>query len=312
MYLNKNIGLIILFCISLLGFSSQAYAQKERKKSGKNRRETPIKDKEVPADTTTGKNALTIDPATQVPLTIDLEEEEEEEEEEKPKKKRKKKVFYGIKTKKGYAKSGFGDRAIIETFFYLKSYEEPNHFVRDIYWYDFRRKNIRTTTVDIIKKDNAGVLHGPYKKMTVDGDILEEGIFFKGTKHGRWVTYDRNDILQDKQKYTKGWPRESEVAYYNNNIENLQEIIPIEYGIKEGNYFYFHKSGRIAVQGEYQNDAKIGYWIEYYDFQDRRKKEIKYPDNPFDKKSKPYITREWNPEGQEIYANKKKSNLPNP
>ena len=107
-----------------------AFAQQEEKKPA----ETESKDKDV----------LGVEPGMEVPLTINLDEEEEEEEEEH-KKKRKKKVFYGIKTKKGYTKTGFGDDAVIETFFYLKQYEQPDPYVPEIYWYDFRRKRIRTT-----------------------------------------------------------------------------------------------------------------------------------------------------------------------
>src|SRR4051812_3296248 len=110
------------------------------------------------------------------------------------KKKPKRKTYYGIKTKKGFTRKGFGEKTVIETFYYLKKHEKPTPFVRDIYWYDFTRREIRKTGFDPKK----GVLvHGPYKK--VQGDlILEEGIFYKGTKHGRWMKYDRNDLVEDK------------------------------------------------------------------------------------------------------------------
>ena len=137
--------------------------------------------------------------------------------------------------------------------------------------------------------------------------MLVEGIFYKGTKHGRWMYYNKNDVLVNKEKYSRGWLRESQMTYYDPNTrKNLQEVIPVDYGEKEGKYFYYHKSGEIAVEGVYQNDAKVGYWIEYYDFKGRRKKEIKYPDDPFDKKTIPYISKEWNPQGDLVYENNKK------
>jgi antitoxin component YwqK of YwqJK toxin-antitoxin module len=266
----------------------EVYAQQEEKKIEENE----------------NKDVLSVEPGMEVPLTVNLDEEEEEEEEEH-KKKRKKKVFYGIKTKKGYTKTGFGDDAVIETFFYLKQYEQPDPFVPEIYWYDFRRKRIRTTPN--VKEDQAAILHGTYKKLTADGTVLVEGIFYKGTKHGRWMYYNKNDILVGKEKYSRGWLRESQMTYYDPNTrKNLQEVIPVDYGEKEGKYFYYHKSGRVAVEGTYQNDAKIGYWIEYYDFQGRRKKEIKYPDDPFDEKTAPYISKEWNPQGDLVYEYKPK------
>ncbi len=257
----------------------------------------------VAADTTRG---FIIDPATTIPLTINLEAEEEAAEDsvKTKKKKRKKKVFYGIKTKKGFTKSGYGGQTIIEQFYYLKKYEEPDPYVRDVYWFDTKRNQIRTT--HNITKDKALILHGPYKKMTEEGEMLEEGIFYKGTKHGRWTTYNKNNILMDKEKYTRGWPRESEVSYYDKDKrDKIKEVVPIEYGEEEGYYFYFHKTGRVAVEGEYRNGKKVGVWTEYYDFERRAKKQIKYPDDPFEYNTPPYTMKEWNPQGQVVYEYKK-------
>ena len=70
------------------------------------------------------------------PVSLDFEKEEEPLNKQK-KKKPKKKVFYGIKTKKGFTRKGIGDRTMFETFYYLKRPEVPNTLVRDIYYYDF-------------------------------------------------------------------------------------------------------------------------------------------------------------------------------
>ena len=231
------------------------------------------------------------------PITIDLKEDEEEEEIiEVPKKKRKKKVFYGMKTKKGFTRKGYGDQLTIELFYYLKTPPKPNPYVRDIYWYDFKRAEIRKVKYD---PSRGVLLHGPYKKMRGE-QILEEGIFYVGTKHGRWMKWDKNDLLVDKEKYYKGWPRESLVSYYDQERSKMREIIPVEYGEKEGNYFYFHESGKIAVKGEYKWDEKVGNWTEYYST-GRRKRIIKYQKEPFDKYFRPFIWKEWNPRGKEIY-----------
>jgi hypothetical protein len=120
------------------------------------------------------------------------------------KKKPKKKTYYGIKTKKGFTRKGFGEKMVLELFFYTKKKQEPTKFVRDIWWYDFTRREIRKMGYD---PNKGQLLHGPYKKM--QGDIvLEEGIYYKGAKHGRWMKYDRQDLLEDKDKYYKGWPKE--------------------------------------------------------------------------------------------------------
>src|SRR5690349_10675242 len=75
------------------------------------------------------------------PVILDLEDKKEEEAPKK-KKKVKKRVFYGIKTRKGFTRKGMGERVTYELFYYLKKSEKPQTFVRDIYWYDFTRKEI--------------------------------------------------------------------------------------------------------------------------------------------------------------------------
>lgn len=137
------------------------------------------------------------------PVKLDFDQKEEEPVTKK-KKKVKKKVFYGIKTKKGFTKKGQGERVTYELFYYLKKAEKPETFVRDVYWYDFKRKEIRKT--EKFDPANGVLLHGPYEKR--QGDIiLQKGIFYKGTKHGRWVSYTRDSVLTDKEKYYRGWPK---------------------------------------------------------------------------------------------------------
>ncbi len=219
------------------------------------------------------------------PLTIDLGEEEEEEAVELKKKKRKRNVFYRLKTKKGFTRTGFGKDVVVELFYYLKVYEEPDSYVRDIFWYDFKKRKI--TNSRKINKKYAGILHGPYVKMMGD-QILEEGIFYKGTKHGRWMRHSKYDILQEKKKWYKGWPKEAQIAYYKDTeSRKMREIIPVHYGERDGDYYAFHRNGRIAVVGKYKHDHKVGLWREYYGARNRRKREIQYPEKPFDDESQP-------------------------
>ena len=285
-------ALLVVATTTSVGF---AQSKKDNKKKGKLAKEAPG----VALDTT---DQFIIDPATQVPLTVNLEadEEEEDEKKEKKKKKQKKNVYFGLKTKKGFSRKGSGQGTELELFRYLKTYQEPDPYVRDVYWYDTKRKQIRTT--HNITKNKALILHGPYKKITEEGEVLEQGMFYKGTKHGRWTRYSRKEILLDKEKYTHGWPRESEITFYDEKQrEKVKEVIPVEYGEEEGYYFYFHPGGRVAVEGEYQEGKKVGLWTEYYDYEKRAKKQIKYPDDPYDEKTKPHIAKEWNPQGQVVY-----------
>ncbi|MEQ8425554.1 MAG: hypothetical protein RIA63_12645, partial [Cyclobacteriaceae bacterium] len=226
---------------------------------------------------------------------LELDEEIEEPIVTK-KKKPKKKVFYGIKTKKGFTRKGYGDRVTVELFYYLKNPDKPNRFVRDIYWYDFTRREIRKS--NNFDPSKGYLLHGPYRKM--QGDILlEEGIYYKGTKHGRWMQYDRQHVLTDKEKYYKGWPKESLIVYYD-PVERtkIKEIIPVEFGEREGYYYQFHENGNIAVTGEFKWDNRVGEWIENYPT-GRRKKIIIFPDDPFDRELTPFVRSEWNDKGKE-------------
>jgi antitoxin component YwqK of YwqJK toxin-antitoxin module len=249
--------------------------------------------------------SLTVDYTT--PLTIDLEEEEEEYVAPK-KKKRKKKVFYGIKTKKGFNRIVRGNNVYIEFFYYLKEPAPIDPYVRDIYWYNFKKRKIEKTR----RANNKYMvmLHGPYRRINLDDEVLEEGIFYKGMRHGRWTNYEKlydYYVLKDKQKYFKGWPKESRVAYYDQERTQLKEVIPVAYGEKEGYYFKFHENGQIAAWGEYKFDTKVGIWNEYYEDprRRRRKRQIQYSEDPFDESFKPFILKEWDERGKLIYDHKR-------
>ncbi|MEQ8574702.1 MAG: hypothetical protein RIB63_11600, partial [Fulvivirga sp.] len=98
------------------------------------------------------------------PVTIDLDEREDYlEDVEVKKKKRKRKVFYGLKTKKRFTREGFGERMTYELFFVLKEPIELDTYVRDIYWYDYRRQEIRVGGK--VDQKYGAILHGTYKKM---------------------------------------------------------------------------------------------------------------------------------------------------
>lgn len=235
-----------------------------------------------------------------VDTPVNLDFRKEEEPIDTKKKKVKKKVFYGIKTKKGFTRRGTGERVSFEIFYYLKKPESPQTFVRDIWYFDYDRREIRRTSAFDPKK--GVLLHGPYRRET-NGVIMESGIFYKGTKHGRWMTYERDSTLKDKAKFYRGWPSESTISYYDPlERKKIKEIVPIEFGNKEGFYYMFHENGLVAVTGEYKWDRKVGNWVEYYP-NGKRKKLITYSRDPFDKEMRPFIKTEWSDKGKEIYRN---------
>lgn len=241
------------------------------------------------------------------PLTLDLKAKEEETEDggidpiKQKKKKVKKNVFFGIKTKKGFTKVPKGKEVLWEQFHLLKTYEDPPEYAREYYWYDAKKRVIKNSLK--INKKYASVLHGPYKK-TLGDQVIEEGWFYKGMKHRRWIKLNRHDILQEKAYWWKGWPQESRLSYYDFDKIKLKEVIPVHYGEKDGEYWAFHEDGSLAVKGEYKFDHRVGKWQEFYTSR-RVKREVIYPEDPFNFDFTPYITKEWDRNGQLIYDREK-------
>lgn len=243
----------------------------------------------------------------ETPLTIEMNDEGEIEADISDKKEKKKKknlkIYFGIKTKRGFAKKGYGKNTIVELFHYLKrkDYVQPEAYARDFYWYDFKKKKI-VNSLKVPLPREAGIMHGHYVKKIGD-QVIEEGHFYKGMKHGRWVRFNRHDILQEKEKYWKGWPKESRLAYYDFKREKLREVVPVHYGEREGEYYAFHPDGGLAAVGHFQFDHKVGIWREYYD-NHRVKREVQYPLEPFDD-TPPVILKEWGRDGRLIYDRRK-------
>ena len=115
-------------------------------------------------------------------------------------KKQKKKFYFGKKTKKGFTKSNNGQRILYENFHYIKVVEKIDPYVRDVYWFNKKKKKIIKTKR--ITEDNF-LLHGPYIKKIGD-NIIEKGAYINGLKHGRWIRLNRSNILQDKEEYFLG------------------------------------------------------------------------------------------------------------
>ena len=144
------------------------------------------------------------------------------------------------------------------------------------------------------------MLHGPYVKK-IEERIIEQGTFYHGLKHGRWIKLNRSDILQDKEEYHLGWPKQSIKLYWDYNKKDLKEIIPIQYGEKDGYYYAFHQNGNLAARGEYLYDKKVGIWTEYFITIGKKKREINFFNDPFNKNYKPVITKEWSINGKLVY-----------
>jgi len=237
---------------------------------------------------------------TNAPTLLFNESDTRQKEAEKKKKKKKKNVFFGVKTKKAFVRHNVRDVTIYQFFHYTFERRNTDPYIRDVYWIDKKDNVIRTKDFDPAK---GYLLHGPYERK--NGDVVvESGMFYYGTKHGRWLKYDSKNILVDKAHFSQGWPKDSRITYYNRENRKIEKITPIEYELKEGNFFHFYEDGQIAVTGEFQYGERVGLWTEYWHNKNSKivkKREIQYQEVPYTKNFTPFIRAEWDKEGNLVY-----------
>lgn len=228
-------------------------------------------------------------------------EEEIEEKKKKRKARHSKREFLGYKIKRGFTKSGGSYRETIETFGYLPVYEAPDRYAPYKYYYDTKNRKLARSAAVQEDTDRYKVLHGPYKK-TLDGEVVEEGYFYVGTKHLRWEKYRNNEdhTLVGKEHYEKGFLRDAVVTYYG-DTKKIKEVIPYEYGQVQGPYYRFYENGQLEWSGQYEKGRKVGVWINYYDFRNRRRYEYQYPKTAYDAPHEPYLLRAYDRHATPIY-----------
>lgn len=278
--MHKFFFILFLFCL-ISGFS---YGQTE--------------DKKVLDPDSVGMVSASFLPTTMPILLFDEEAEKKEKKEKK--KKAKKNIWFGLKTRRGIVKNEIRGQEILEFFNYTEAERDPDPYIRDIYWYDTKERQIKTSGYN---GDQGYLLHGPYERM-INETVVESGMFYYGTKHKTWMLYDSKNVLQDKNHFTQGWPRESRVTYYERSSKTIEKIIPVQYGLEEGNFFHFYEDSQVAVTGEYQYGEKVGLWTEYWDTGNTkaiRKREIQYQEQAYTKNFRPYIRAEWDKDGNLVY-----------
>jgi hypothetical protein len=219
----------------------------------------------------------------------------------------KKNVFYGEKTKRAYTVADIQGRTQIEDFYILKEPANVNSYVPLVAVYDKDKREIVNARNRGIKLEN--VLHGPYKRL-VNDKVVEEGMYFFGTKHERWLSLSLQQRLNNKEHFFKGWYRDAEITYYDPDKKTkVKEVIPIQYGKKEGMYYYFYEDGQLAVRGLYIFDKKVGIWEEFHNTnRTTLKKEIQFAPDPFQKNFRTYVRKEWDRFANPIYESAKLKN----
>jgi len=220
--------------------------------------------------------------------------------------------YLGSKVKKGFTKKQRSRTITVERFSFLREYRDPPKLIK--YRTYFLPKKRKIVTTDKKSFEGGILLHGKYTKTEIRKDrktgkltkvVLEEGHYYRGVKHGRWMKYNRSYVLVDKREYKYGFPAESKISYHDAKKKKLKEILPIHQGFEDGTYFAFYPSGRLKETGQYQEGYKIGKWREFYDTDVyRRKRDIQHPEKPFQDRIESYTIREWNTKGKLVIDNR--------
>ncbi len=265
------------------------------------------------ADSLRGKPSLST--VRKVAMTKEEEraaKEKEKEAQRKPSKK--KKVFLGERIKKGFAKSGpKGRNAVIEVFYYLKYFQEPNAYAPARYYFDPKKHRIFKAAGEIAP--GMKILHGPYKKIQ-NNKVLETGFYALGTKHLRWEKFDKNGVLLTKTHYEMGFPRDANISFFGTDKTLLHEVVPYVEGKLEGEYARFLIDGQRDWEGQFENGRKVGEWTNYWGFRNRRHYIYQYGESGYDPPvEEPVLLRQYNRNGLLIYDKAKgldKRNEPDP
>lgn len=211
--------------------------------------------------------------------------------------KEKKNFYYGERTRKQYTTP---QQNTYELFNVLREPVMVDNYIRNVFYYDSRANRI----ISAVGKGQVleNVLHGPYRK-EINETVVEQGMFWYGAKHEIWIYQNRDSSLYDKEHFHKGWYRDSEISYYDGSTKTrIKEVVPVRYGKKEGDYYRFFENGKLAVQGQFVFDQKVGVWTEYWNTGTVTvKRELQYKPEFYLKDYEPFIRREWAKSAEQIY-----------
>lgn len=215
-----------------------------------------------------------------------------------------KKMFFGAMTRKAFIKKQVGRKVSLELFYVLKKKREIQPYVKEIYWFHKVKKKIFVGAINPRDEPFAQILHGPYRKLT-DGKVEEEGVFYFGAKHGRWM-YEKLQgdemLVVDKDKFYKGFPKESIFSYYDVDKLKIKEVVPVKNLERHGDYVKFSETGNLLADGRYEYGVKVGRWTDYFDNNKRKvKRQIQYQKTWDEKDFKPYTLVEYDDKGKIIY-----------
>ncbi|WP_191906467.1 toxin-antitoxin system YwqK family antitoxin [Hymenobacter baengnokdamensis] len=257
--------------------------------------------------TTTRKGAPKLSIAGKKAVLTKAEEKAAKDAEKATQRKKpiKKKIFLGERIKKAYVKSGpKGRNQIIEIFYFLKTFKQPDPMAPARYYYSAKKHRI-FKAVGELNPATDKVLHGPYKKMQ-NNKVLETGYFANGTRHLRWEKFDSKGNLLAKTHYEMGFPRDANISYYDAGNTMLKEVVPYVNGKLEGDYVKYRNDGQREWTGQFENGRRVGEWTNYWDYKNYRHYVYQYGDSGYEPEvEEPELIREYSHGGSVIYDKEK-------
>lgn len=229
--------------------------------------------------------------------------EQEKAAQRKPRKK--KRIFLGERIKRGYVRSGpKGKNQIVEIFFYLKTFQQPNPMAPASFYYSPKKRKLYASAGELDPATDK-VLHGPYKKMQ-NNKVLETGYFALGTRHLRWEKFDTKGNLLTKTHYEMGFPRDANISYYDAGNTMLKEVVPYVNGKLEGDYVKFRNDGKREWTGKFENGRRVGEWTNYWDYKNYRHYVYQYGASGYDPEvTEPELVREYSHGGSVVFDKEK-------
>jgi antitoxin component YwqK of YwqJK toxin-antitoxin module len=211
------------------------------------------------------------------------------------------KNYKNIAVEKRIYKRGSAKNLHYIEFYVLKNHQAPLQHRRVNTWYDEKNKRFS----EVLSRDTKtnSLLHGPYREYRGD-NLVKEGYYYLGSKDGRWMEYDKDFILLNKENYIKGFYADSKISYFDGDSTKIQEVIPVKYDKITGNYYKFFKDGTLAEEGVYDLGKKVKVWVEYYEGGNRRKRVMQHPNN-FDDLAEPYVQIEYDENRKVTFERKK-------
>mgnify|MGYP005675501271 CR=1 FL=1 len=108
--------------------------------------------------------------------------------------------------------------------------------------------------------DKMGRKHGKWVSFYSTGEKLGEGYYEKNAKIGKWLYFYKNGHIENYCFYSKNGQKEGFWKVYYSNGFLCEEITYLN-GVYNGLYKSYNDSGKVIIQGNYNDNYKVGKWF---------------------------------------------------